>query len=586
MRTVRKTNEQVLEGLRKSAERHRVRRGGQTYSRRDGRLRPMPELLTDSAWTVEDSQNKMEAAVDLEEQVLRAPQQPFFHARALAAHEQAHIKWTPKELTPESVAAELSVELGCAVDAHMVNAVEDARINKLLLKAGITYLDELAPPEEWPAAMKGLKKHMQEEINGAKPHHAMARWVRFAAACHAHHGQYQRDLTDVLDSVNRSTFRRLKRSAADAQKSGAGFDSALLTDKAYQMRDMLTRLNRVPRMLESMGELNYGDKREGPQGIPLLESFDCTKHTIRKLVEYHIKHGMELEKEVQEKAVKQKDTVRKRLQQLKDTVGAIGDMPGLDALMRAITTDGSPMDEFRVGVEGHERRAGPEGVDGLAKQAKWGVMQPLFPALSVRHNKAVAQRRGKYRSADSGCQLRYIHRWWGGDKRVFGVKRKTEGGTVLFDVSGSMGLTMEEVHSMLKAVPALTVAMYSGQGNMGVLTLLAYKGRRVKEIPDEGMLGGNVVDGPALVWLSQQVRPRLWVSDGYVTGPMDGRSGGGHVEFCKLVCEHGDVLRVPDIDTCCKLLEMKTVLTRRKHAGMAYQGAAGNVRQVRSSVGL
>ena len=30
--------------------------------------------------------------------------------------------------------------------------------------------------------------------------------------------------------------------------------------------------------------------------------------------------------------------------------------------------------------------------------------------------------------------------------------------------------------------------------------------------------GGNIVDGPALDWLATQAEPRIWISDGAVTG--------------------------------------------------------------------
>jgi len=33
--------------------------------------------------------------------------------------------------------------------------------------------------------------------------------------------------------------------------------------------------------------------------------------------------------------------------------------------------------------------------------------------------------------------------------------------------------------------------------------------------------GGNIVDGPALEWLAAQAEPRIWISDGVVTGVND-----------------------------------------------------------------
>jgi hypothetical protein len=41
----------------------------------------------------------------------------------------------------------------------------------------------------------------------------------------------------------------------------------------------------------------------------------------------------------------------------------------------------------------------------------------------------------------------------------------------------------------------------------------------VKATSDFGT--GNVIDGPALQWLFRQEAPRIWVSDGFVTGRGD-----------------------------------------------------------------
>jgi hypothetical protein len=102
---------------------------------------------------------------------------------------------------------------------------------------------------------------------------------------------------------------------------------------------------------------------------------------------------------------------------------------------------------------------------------------------------------------------------------VFTRKQKRPGGgTVLIDQSGSMNLDPDQVMELIAAFPAVTVATYAGSGSTGRLVVIARDGRRAD--PDHCYLpeGGNVVDGPALDWLNSQAAPRIWVSDGLVTG--------------------------------------------------------------------
>jgi hypothetical protein len=93
---------------------------------------------------------------------------------------------------------------------------------------------------------------------------------------------------------------------------------------------------------------------------------------------------------------------------------------------------------------------------------------------------------------------------------------------VLIDASGSMGWSPDDLMKCLEAAPAATIALYSGSGNRGVLRVVAKDGRMIAPdlvVPPCG--GGNIVDGPALEWLASQAEPRIWISDGSVTGVDD-----------------------------------------------------------------
>jgi len=108
------------------------------------------------------------------------------------------------------------------------------------------------------------------------------------------------------------------------------------------------------------------------------------------------------------------------------------------------------------------------------------------------------------------------------DGKCFAVKRRVKGGAVLVDLSGSMGVDNEVLSALLSVAPASIVAGYSskpGGPHAGVLGVMAENGSAFDTSDREEYFGGgNVVDGPALDWLAQQAGPKVWVSDGGVTG--------------------------------------------------------------------
>ena len=125
------------------------------------------------------------------------------------------------------------------------------------------------------------------------------------------------------------------------------------------------------------------------------------------------------------------------------------------------------------------------------------------------------------RSTDEGSYPRQLHRLLI-DGMIFRHTHRGRGGSVMIDGSGSMQLDNEDIQKILNAAPGCTVAVYSGNTHDGVLRILAQDGRQVdKQYIGAPAGGANVVDGPALQWLSKQAKPRIWVSDGQVTGVND-----------------------------------------------------------------
>lgn len=149
----------------------------------------------------------------------------------------------------------------------------------------------------------------------------------------------------------------------------------------------------------------------------------------------------------------------------------------------------------------------------------WGEMEIRVREMPDRLPRSIATRRRF--ATDTGAVPRNWNRL-ASDGRVFTRKRnRPAGGTVLIDQSGSMSLCPDEVMALIEAFPGVTIATYAGSDNRGILYIIARDGRRATPADCQHPMGGNIIDGPALDWLCQQPGPRVWVSDGYVTGRRD-----------------------------------------------------------------
>jgi len=184
------------------------------------------------------------------------------------------------------------------------------------------------------------------------------------------------------------------------------------------------------------------------------------------------------------------------------------------------------------------------GAGGRAlHKVPWGLMQVQTPPRLRRVNGYIG--RGKIAS-EEGTLPRYLYRHLV-DGRVFQRVRRRRGGTVLIDCSGSMSLETSDLKRILEHSPGACVAAYSGNDRDGVLRILAACGRQVEDRWIAAPAGGaNVVDGPALQWLSKQQKPRIWVSDGQVTGIHDRMSAINSLE-CMDVCRRHRVVRHPNM---------------------------------------
>jgi hypothetical protein len=180
---------------------------------------------------------------------------------------------------------------------------------------------------------------------------------------------------------------------------------------------------------------------------------------------------------------------------------------------------------------------------GKSRGATWGTLNiETLPSSLLRHVPSISRKR-TFR--DEGACLAAPYRL-PIDGRIFSRFQPAQGGTVLIDGSGSMNLSREDLEKIVVTAPATTVAIYSGRSTVGTLTIIGTKGRiATREGLQKAVVGsGNIVDGPALNWLSRQAEPRIWVSDAYVTGKHDRTSVDLSAEV-QLLCNKFRIRRVP-----------------------------------------
>ena len=192
-------------------------------------------------------------------------------------------------------------------------------------------------------------------------------------------------------------------------------------------------------------------------------------------------------------------------------------------------------------------RGGPDAHSHPGGREKPGRLLISRPPLPYPCSPAQLGRQRRRRSATEGVELRYVHRF-ASDQRVFAIPRPRPrgGGTVLVDVSGSMRLDADDIARIVEDAPGSTlVAIYSGRKTSGELRIVVNDGRRAGAHQLRPYGRGNVVDQPALEWLARQRGPRVWISDGRVTGRND-RSSAAIGRACDRICRSASIQRVED----------------------------------------
>ena len=156
-------------------------------------------------------------------------------------------------------------------------------------------------------------------------------------------------------------------------------------------------------------------------------------------------------------------------------------------------------------------------------------------------------------AAREGSVVRYATRW-AHDRAIFRKPARSARGTLLIDASGSMKLDAAKLDAMLASTrPGLVVAVYCGSGDDGELRVVAQGPQRARDAELKPPGNGNIVDLPALQWLARQPGPRVWVSDGHVTGKGDKASARLRRE-CEALCCRAGIRRAEKLDDATEAL--------------------------------
>jgi hypothetical protein len=189
-------------------------------------------------------------------------------------------------------------------------------------------------------------------------------------------------------------------------------------------------------------------------------------------------------------------------------------------------------------------------------EAEAGDVQPgrlRITRAALSHGRGAGGGLRGWRAAREGAVVRYAARWHA-DRAIFRRRARSARGTLLVDVSGSMRLRPGDLDATLAATRAgLVVAIYSGTGEEGELRVVAAGSQRAADAQLAPPGNGNVVDLPALAWLARQPEPRVWVSDGHVTGIGD-RPSKRLREECEALARRARIRRVATLDEARALL--------------------------------
>lgn len=153
------------------------------------------------------------------------------------------------------------------------------------------------------------------------------------------------------------------------------------------------------------------------------------------------------------------------------------------------------------------------------------------------------------------------------ERRIFREVVRARGGVVVFDCSGSMGVSHETVRETVKQFAGALIVVYTNNTNGGGAPnawVVAKNGRMITEsdFNELPLHCGNGVDGPILRWALRQRKSNkdfiLWVSDGQVTGKNDDM----HDDLIRECANLSVRNNIVGVDTCDQAIELLATIKR------------------------
>ena len=450
-----------------------------------------PELIDSQAWSIREDAER--PRVEFAENLMSVPLGGTQADRFVRLHECAHVAWTPRNKRPATVAGRLGVP------EFILQCSEDARMALMLRRAARPY--------------------------GRR--HQMTRGHRLIA--------------EALDrgGLSRARLETLAASVIAHAKGGA-------PDTLAQVASALVASHWT------------GDRQAIMEAVQrvYLEQYDKLLAHERENIDYVIRRGNAIANDAVVENLGRYDRHRRSAPPFKATerlatalAKALKLAPPtswakrglrLNAAGDGLESTGDVHDEaIQKGARTESAYDNERAEWGIMKRTKLSLTQPLRGAVAAKRCASLA-----------GVIPRRIDRWFS-DKKVFDRRRRSVGGTVLLDASGSMSLEHSQVAALAAQSPNMTVAMYSGSQATGILTTIADAGRCATEsaITSARDTAGysNIVDGPALRWLGKQTAPRIWVSDADVFGQNDNTSPKLRQEVAQ-ICSRSGIIRVPTVN--------------------------------------
>jgi hypothetical protein len=473
---------------------------------------PAPQIIDGVEWTVRDSGESRTAFVDYEKNEMVVPMDGTPVGDLLRAHETTHIAITPRKSTSfyKSLAKEFP--------NRTMQAAEDARVWLAMKRAGIP-TDVSAWDSKAVAKVESLSSRIIMGDTGALEEQARCllatrgiadhdnlrkvahpEAIRISDEAFANHFQPYVDRGELPPFEATLDLAREMHNAATSSAdgdSGAGEESSSEGEEGRSIGKGKGGGSETAESLETGDADSDEEEEEGEEGESEGESEGSSPEATPE-------EGGTFSGKSGEGPPEKKESPA-----------------GAKDVSRPFT----PGDETNVAP----KPSSPKATKGEREQIQWalglrtpgGNGRPIdnskvtmkTPKLTLSHKgKGFGNKRV---SSDSGSLPRSMHRL-PVDQAVFGRTIKSGYGTVLIDVSGSMHLTPESVDELVKKLPHSTIAVYSGDGSSGHITIVAQNSKRLAKLPH--WPGGNVCDLQAIEWLSKQRGPRHWICDGQVTG--------------------------------------------------------------------